>query len=128
VYALWDLLAMVHPDEDSPAALEACARRNPGLFLVATDPAAPAAIVGTVIGTYDGRRGHLYHVAVHPDHRRARHGQALLREVLQRLWAAGATKMTLRVAHDNESAIAFYRSCGLSLDEHVHGMSAKREP
>ena len=63
--ALWDRLDMTKPNIDNRAALGACLARNPGLFLVADD-GAPSRLVGTVIGTFDGRRGYLYHVAVDP--------------------------------------------------------------
>ncbi|MDQ2809603.1 MAG: GNAT family N-acetyltransferase [Chloroflexota bacterium] len=126
VRALWEHLAMYRPAMDTPAMLAGCVARNPGLFLLAPDPAAPARIVGTVIGTFDGRRAYLYHVAVHPDYRRHGYGRALVRAVLDRLWAAGAPKVTLRVAAANAGAIAFYQSLGLLPDAAVLGMSVER--
>ena len=126
VRALWEHLAMYRPEMDTPAALARCVAQNPGLFLLASDPADPARIVGTVIGTFDGRRAYLYHVAVHPDYRRHGYGRALLTAVLDRLWAAGAPKVTLRVNADNHTAIAFYRSLGLLPDDQVLGMSVVR--
>jgi len=126
VRALWEGMVMYRPEMDTPTALAACVARNPGLFLVAAAPADPARIVGTVIGTFDGRRAYLYHVAVHPDYRRHGYGRALLTTVLDRLWAAGAPKITLRVAAANAPAIAFYRSLGLLPDDQVLGMSVVR--
>lgn len=121
VYALWERLHMVKPAIDSRVALAGCLERNPGLFLVAV--ASDGHPAGTVLGTFDGRRGYLYHVAVDPAYRRQGIGRALITEIMQRLRARGAVKITLRVARENHSAIAFYRSVGLDADEHVLGMS-----
>jgi ribosomal protein S18 acetylase RimI-like enzyme len=124
--ALWDRLAMTKPNIDNRDALRACLARNPGLFLVADD-GAPARLVGTVIGTFDGRRGYLYHVAVDPDWRRRGIGRALVKEALRRLWALGAPKVTLRVHAHNHEAIAFYRMLGLRVDDQVAGVSIERK-
>ena len=121
VYALWERLHMLKPSIDSRVALAGCLERNPGLFLVAVAPDGHPA--GTVLGTFDGRRGYLYHVAVDPAYRRQGIGRALMTEIMDRLRARGAVKITLRVARENHSAIAFYRSVGLDADEHVLGMS-----
>ena len=124
--ALWDRLDMTKPNIDNRAALGACLARNPGLFLVADD-GAPPRLVGTVIGTFDGRRGYLYHVAVDPEWRRRGVGRALVEEVLRRLWTLGAPKVTLRVHAQNHEAIAFYRTIGLLVDDHVAGVSIERK-
>ena len=118
---------MWKPAIDSPEALAGCLAANPGLFLVADDPAAAGRIVGTTIGTFDGRRGYLYHVAVDPDYRRQGIGQTLMQEVLARLWARGAVKILLRAHCENHGAIAFYESLGLQVDEHIVGMSIERD-
>ena len=121
VYALWERLHMTKPSIDSRVALAGCLERNPGLFLVAVGRDGRPA--GTVLGTFDGRRGYLYHVAVDPAYRRQGIGRALMIEIMQRLRARGAVKITLRADRENHSAIAFYRSVGLAADEHVLGMS-----
>ena len=121
VYALWDRLHMLKPAIDSRVALAGCLERNPGLFMVAV--ALDGRPAGTVLGTFDGRRGYLYQVAVDPAYRRQGIGRALMTEIMQRLQDRGAVKITLRVARENVSAVAFYRSVGLDADEHVLGMS-----
>lgn len=125
--ALWTRLDMVMPELDNRQALAGCVECNPGLFLVGTDlgPAGER-LVATVIGTFDGRRGYLYHMAVDPDCRRQGYGQAILEEMLHRLWARGARKVLLRAHYQNSGAIAFYESMGLSLAHHIVGMSIVR--
>ena len=47
---------------DTPEEIQKKLKRDPDLFLVAE---LNEEIIGTVIGGYDGRRGMIYHLAVH---------------------------------------------------------------
>jgi N-acetylglutamate synthase len=83
--------------------------RDPDLFLVAE---MNDEIVGTVIGGYDGRRGMIYHLAVHEAVREQGVGAMLLNEAEKRLQARGCIKCYLLVLADNERAIQFYENRG----------------
>jgi ribosomal protein S18 acetylase RimI-like enzyme len=80
-------------------------QRDPDLFLVAE---LNGEIVGTVIGGYDGRRGMIYHLAVHQTVRKQGVGAQLLNEVEKRLQTKGCVKSYLLVMADNDNAIQFY--------------------
>jgi len=84
-------------------------QRDPDLFLVAV---VKEDIVGTVIGGFDGRRGMMYHLAVHPDFRDQGIGHALIEELEFRLRLKGCLKYYLLVTKDNELAIRFYKALG----------------
>src|SRR5438874_13019143 len=56
--------------------------RNPGLSRVAIDN---TKIIGVAMSGHDGRRGHIYHVAVDPAYRRYGLGKRLVQECLDRL-------------------------------------------
>ena len=124
VYALWERLDMLKPNLDSRAALAICVAHNPGLFQVAEAPG--GAVVATAIGTFDGRRAYLYHVAVDPDYRRQGYGEAVVTAVCTRLWARGAARITLHVHRENAAAIAFYEALGLHVDKYALSMSIER--
>lgn len=94
---------------DTPEEIEKKLRRDPDLFLVAETN---DDIVGTVIGGFDGRRGMVYHLAVHRRFRKQGIGGMLLAEVEKRLQARGCLKCYLLVNAGNAEAIRFYRNCG----------------
>ena len=69
-------------------------------------------IVGTVIGGWDGRRGWVYRMAVHPDYQRRGIGTALMRDLEERFRAKGALAINVIYNTDNARARAFYCSLG----------------
>lgn len=94
---------------DTPDEIQKKLKRDPDLFLVAE---LNEEIVGTVIGGYDGRRGMIYHLAVHESVREKGIGAMLLNEVEKRLQAKGCVKCYLLVLSYNEHAIQFYENRG----------------
>ena len=94
---------------DAPEEIKKKIERDPDLFLVAEQD---GGIIATIIGAFDGRRGMIYHLAVHNDYRRQGIGQALLAEVEKRLKEKGCIKCLLMVLEDNETAKRFYEESG----------------
>ncbi len=94
---------------DAPEEIRKKLERDPDLFLVAE---AGDAIVGAVMGGFDGRRGLVYHLAVVPEQRRRGIGVALMAEVEARLKARGCLKCYLLVTRENAAVVDFYRSLG----------------
>jgi RimJ/RimL family protein N-acetyltransferase len=76
-------------------------------------------IVGSIIGTFDGWRGNLYRLAVHPDHRRRGIGRALVAEVEKRLTRQGAKRITALVEKDHDWAPAFWEAVGYGRDQRI---------
>lgn len=96
---------------DTPEEIEKKTRHDPDLFLVAE---IEGKIVGTVIGGFDGRRGLIYHLAVHPDARKKGIGTKLMEEVESRLKNKGCIRSYLLVTRENEYAMKFYEALGWS--------------
>jgi ribosomal protein S18 acetylase RimI-like enzyme len=76
-------------------------------------------VVGTIVAGYDGRRGWLYSVAVHPSYRQKGIGSALVRHAEQALTKRGCMKINLQIMSGNESVVGFYESLGYAVEERV---------
>jgi ribosomal protein S18 acetylase RimI-like enzyme len=107
VVRLWkEVGSGVVPEEELRGALQ----HRADLFLVAE--VADAGVVGVVLGTFDGRRGWIHRLAVHPNHRRTGMATELVGLVEQRLVAYGAPRINLLVLPDNSEALQFWQRRG----------------
>ena len=105
----------IRPGDDD-ASLARFAERNPGLFLLAEED---GHLVGSALAGWDGRRGWLYHVAVHKDERRRGIGRQLVGEIEERLRAVGCPKLNLIVWDDNTWAMRFWEALGYRREKTV---------
>ena len=113
VYALWTGtpgMGMRSLD-DSPAGIGRFLDRNPASCFVAEEG---GFLNGAILCGHDGRRGYIYHAAVHPDFRRRGIGRALVQSALQALETEGILKAALVVFETNESGNRFWESVGFS--------------
>jgi ribosomal protein S18 acetylase RimI-like enzyme len=83
--------------------------RDPELFILAVDN---GAIVGTVFGSYDGRRGWMNRLAVAPPFRGQGLARRLAEEVERRLRRIGCDKMNLLIEADNAAVQSLYEKMG----------------
>lgn len=94
---------------DTDQSLRAFMNRNPSTCLVLR---IDGRLMGTVLGGFDGHRGYIYHLAVHPDYQGRGYGKALLDRVCRELNALGAPKIHLFAFNDNQTAANFYLGQG----------------
>ena len=71
------------------------------------------------MGGYEGHRGWVNYLAVHPERRGRGDGRALMAELEHRLLARGCPKINLQVREDNAVALAFYERLGFTVDASV---------
>ena len=83
--------------------------RNPGLSRVVVDG---SAIVGVALCGHDGRRGHIYHLAVDPAYQGRGLSKRLLAECLDGLRRAGMQRVIILVAGDNQRGAEFWKHHG----------------
>jgi ribosomal protein S18 acetylase RimI-like enzyme len=89
---------------------------QPELFFVAIDN---SKIVGTAMAGFDGHRGWVYYVAVHPGFRRRGIGTALMNSVESALVDKGCPKLNLQIRAENHPVKAFYESLGYDVEERI---------
>ncbi|MDN3719391.1 GNAT family N-acetyltransferase [Roseibium salinum] len=71
-------------------------------------------VVGSVMTGYDGHRGSVYYLSIHPDHQSAGLGQMLMKHCEDFLIELGCPKINLFVRRDNEAVMRFYEQLGYS--------------
>lgn len=86
---------------------------SPNLFLVAESY---GRVVGTALAGFDGHRGWINRLAVDPDLRGNRIGEALVREAEIRLAAIGCHKVNLQIREGDEEVVAFYQRLGYQVE------------
>ena len=117
VIALWRTVFGYETAHNEPSlAIAKKLEAKDHLFFVAERG---AKLVGTAMAGYDGHRGWLYAIAVHPDWRRTGLGSRLVRHAEQALASRGCMKVNLQLLASNEATAAFYRSLGYAVEPRV---------
>jgi ribosomal protein S18 acetylase RimI-like enzyme len=114
--ALWKLAFPNDPPHNEPNAVIDAKLKVDQLLFVAEQA---QQLVGSVMAGYDGHRGWLYSVAVHPRLRRRGIGTSLVRHAIEQLRRLGCVKVNLQVRATNSAVVAFYRSLGFSVEERI---------
>ena len=118
IYALWMSSKNMGFNnlDDSREGIARFLRRNPTTNFVALEG---ERLAGVVLAGQDGRRGHVYHMAVAEDFRRRGVGTALLNRCLDALKAEGINKVALLVFKYNDAGNAFWAKQGFVVREDV---------
>lgn len=106
VIVLWDAAGIRISRSDDRAEIIHKLERDPDLFLVGLEN---DTLVAAVMGTYDGRRGWVYHLAIHPSHQGHGFGGAMIEELEERLRSKGCQKVNLLIELDNAPVQHFYK-------------------
>jgi ribosomal protein S18 acetylase RimI-like enzyme len=80
-------------------------------------------LVGTLIVTFDGWRGNMYRLAVHPDFRRRGIAKRLVEQAHAWLRAQGCLRITALVEAGHEYATGFWEAAGYTCDANMHRYS-----
>lgn len=116
IYALWLACAGIglNDADDSEAGFLKFLRRNPDTCFAAVEN---GKIVGCILVGTDGRRAYMYHMAVHPDHRRCGIGSALVQTAMAALEKVGIHKAALVVFSHNKEGNHFWEKMGFTVRE-----------
>jgi len=94
---------------DDPEALRRRSSRDRNLFVLAWDR---GRLVGSLMGGWDGWRGHMYRLAVDPAYRRRGIARRLVENVEARLRRLGAVRVDGIVVKRNRAGGVFWRELG----------------
>lgn len=114
VIALWHCCALIRPWNDPARDIARKLDVQRELFVLGQ---IDGKVMASAMAGYDGHRGWVNYLAVHPDFRRRGHGEALMRHVEQGLKALGCPKLNLQVRSSNASVRAFYQALGYGQDD-----------
>src|SRR5712692_4471587 len=127
VLALWERAGAIPSPTDTLEELRRLVQTHGDGFLVAIQQ---GAIVGSVIGGWDGWRGNIYRLAVAPEHRRKGVARRLIVEISAALLDKGAEILSALVEHEHRWAIDFWeslRDLGYNHDPRFARYIARRE-
>jgi ribosomal protein S18 acetylase RimI-like enzyme len=116
VVSLWTLCGLTRPWNDAHRDIDRkLAVDADGLMILEED----GQLIGAVMVGYEGHRGWINYLAVHPDHRRRGLGRLLMTAAERRLADLGCPKVNLQVRASNLAAVEFYHRIGYAAEEVV---------
>jgi ribosomal protein S18 acetylase RimI-like enzyme len=117
VVGLWRQAFLDDPPHNNPALV---VRRKGDfqreLFFIAEHE---GVTVGSVMAGYDGHRGRVYTVVVHPGHRRRGIGTALVRYAEAALKAMGCPKINVQVRSSDTGVTALFQKLGYQIEPRI---------
>jgi len=114
VIILWNLCGLIVPSNNPEKDIELKMSFQPELFFIAESE---KKIIGTVMTGYDGHRGWLNYLGVHPEYRGVGCGRMLVEFSIQKLKELNCPKLNLQVRNSNTGVIDFYKRLGFSEHE-----------
>ena len=99
--------------DDSKEGIEKFLIRNPDTCFVAEN----SEIIGVILAGNDGRRGYIYHTAVHPDYRKQGIAANLTEYVEKAMEKLEINKVALVVFDRNDIGNAFWEKQGFTIRE-----------
>lgn len=114
IVQLWQDCGLVVPQNN--ALLDICRKLKvqPELFLVGD---INGQVVATVMAGYDGHRGWINYLAVHPGYQGCGIGNRIMKKAEHLLRKTGCPKINLQVRSTNVNVIEFYKKIGYKTDD-----------
>jgi len=121
--ALWKMCELTVPWNNPHKDIARKLQVQPELFLVGI---LDNSLIATVMGGYEGHRGWINYLAVHPDFRENGYGQEIMNSVETGLREMGCPKINLQIRRGNNKIAFFYQKLGFTYD-HVISMGKRLE-
>jgi len=120
VLALWKRAEIGVGSSDTKEEIELILDRNPELFLIGKEE---EKVVAVVIGTFDGRRGYVHHLAVDPVYQKEGYGKAIMDDLIERFRRKKVHKIHLFIEKRNKKVMNFYSKHGWEIRDDLIMMS-----
>ncbi len=118
IIELWKVAGLPYKPKgrDSKESIEKQMKENPEFFIGVF---VGDKLVGTVVASFDGRKGWINRLAVHPKYRRRGIGELLIKKAEAVLKEKGAWIISALVEKENEPSLNLFRKCGYKISNDV---------
>ncbi|UCE96343.1 MAG: GNAT family acetyltransferase [Candidatus Bathyarchaeota archaeon] len=113
---LWEKCGLIVPQNDPIEDIQKKIDYQPELFFIAL---LDDQLIGSVMVGYEGHRGWLNYLAVHPSFQKRGFGKKLVEKAIAELRKIGCLKLNLQVRRSNKRVIEFYKQIGFKEEERV---------
>ena len=120
---LWQLCELTVPWNDPHKDIARKLKVQPELFLVGM---LENRLIASVMGGYDGHRGWINYLAVHPEFQGQGYAQQIMEYVESALRKMGCPKINLQIRAGNDKVILIYQKLGFT-DDRVVSMGKRLE-
>jgi ribosomal protein S18 acetylase RimI-like enzyme len=114
VIKLWEKCGLLFPGNDPDYDIDLKIKFQPHLFFILLIDGIAA---GSVMAGFDGHRGWLNYLCVHPDFRNMGYGRDLIAHAVQQLKKTGCPKINLQIRNSNTGVIEFYKKAGFYIHD-----------
>ncbi len=76
-------------------------------------------LISSVMGGYDGHRGWINYLAVHPEFQARGYGNQLMDNVETRLRKLGCPKINLQIREGNDKVLSYYQKLGFVEEKRI---------
>ena len=114
--SLWQVCELTVPWNNPHKDIARKLQVQPELFLVGI---LDSSLIATVMGGYEGHRGWINYLAVHPDFQGKGYGQEIMNSVETGLREMGCPKINLQIRTGNNKIASFYQKLGFTNDQVV---------
>jgi ribosomal protein S18 acetylase RimI-like enzyme len=114
VIKLWKICNLIVPQNDPKLEIISKINFQPDLFFVGLYN---KKLIATIMVGYEGHRGWINYLVVHPDYQRRGFGTQLMDYASKILSNMGCQKINIQVRKSNRPVIQFYKKLGYVYDE-----------
>ena len=125
VVALWEAAGLTRPWNDPDRDIDRKLAHDPDGFLVGE---IDVAIVASAMYGYDGHRGSVFYLAVHPDRQSEGIGRTLMEHIERHLLGIGCPKINVMIRESNAAALGFYEQLGYGPGDGAVGLGKRLIP